>query len=93
MLWEVRPAGADKGRGVRELMKRKPFEGRLPVFIGDDVTDEDGMRVARAMGGAGFRVDATFGTPEGVRRWLQALAQRGDWPELPGARAQSAPGT
>jgi len=92
MLWEVRPAGADKGRGVAELMKREPFEGRMPVFIGDDVTDEDGMRVARAMGGAGYRVDATFGTPEGVRRWLHALAQNGDWPELPGSRAQPVAG-
>jgi len=83
MLWEIRPAGADKGRGVAELMKRDPFAGRVPVFIGDDVTDEDGMRVARAMGGAGLRVDAAFGTPEGVRRWLHALAQQADWPRVP----------
>ncbi len=83
MVWEVRPAGADKGRAVRMLMRRAPFAGRVPVFIGDDVTDEDGMRVARAMGGLGLRVDACFGTPAGVRAWLAGAAARGAWPALP----------
>lgn len=84
MLWEVRPFGADKGRAVSALMARAPFHGRLPVFIGDDVTDEDGMAVARVLGGAGFRVDATFGDPAGVRSWLAASAGLGDWAPLPG---------
>jgi trehalose 6-phosphate phosphatase len=87
MLWEVRPLGADKGRAVAELMKREPFAGRVPVFIGDDVTDEDGMRVARAMGGAGLRVDRSFGDPEGVRHWLRAVAEQAGWPERPGSSA------
>ena len=83
MLWEVRPLGADKGRAVAALMQRPPFTGRLPVFIGDDVTDEDGMREARKHGGAGFRVDAVFRDPDGVRAWLRASAARGDWEALP----------
>jgi trehalose 6-phosphate phosphatase len=83
MLWEVRPLGADKGKAVAALMQRAPFAGRLPVFIGDDVTDEDGMRESRAMGGAGYRVDAVFRDPNGVRAWLRRSAERGDWGELP----------
>ncbi len=83
MLWEVRPLGADKGRAVEWLMARAPFAGRLPVFIGDDVTDEDGMREARKLGGAGFRVDAAFGDPSGVRSWLARCASAGDWVALP----------
>ena len=79
MLWEVRPVGADKGGAVVALMQRPPFAGRLPVFIGDDVTDEDGMREARKRGGAGYRVDAVFGDPAGVRSWLHRSAERGDW--------------
>jgi trehalose 6-phosphate phosphatase len=86
MLWEVRPSGADKGRAVTELMARAPFAGRLPLFIGDDVTDEDGMRVATAMGGGGLRVDVAFGDPAGVRAWLRDAASIGGWPALPGAR-------
>ena len=83
MVWEVRPIGADKGAAVTALMAQAPFQGRLPLFIGDDVTDEDGMRVARAMGGAGLRVDAAFGTPAGVRLWLREAAARRAWPPLP----------
>ncbi len=82
MLWEIRPRGADKGLAVTALMVRPPFLGRLPVFIGDDVTDEDGMRVARSMGGAGLRVQERFGEPAGVRAWLHDTAVRGDWGSL-----------
>ncbi len=82
-LWEVRPLGSDKGTAVALLMEREPFLGRLPVFIGDDVTDEDGMQVARKLGGAGFRVDAAFGDPSGVRTWLAQSAAAGDWAPLP----------
>jgi trehalose 6-phosphate phosphatase len=74
MAWEIKPRGADKGTAVEALMSAAPFAGRVPVYIGDDVTDEDGMRVARAMGGLGLRVADTFGDAAGVRRWLQGLA-------------------
>lgn len=84
MLWEIRPAGADKGRAVAALMQKEPFAGRLPVFIGDDVTDEDGMREARRLGGAGYRVDAAFGDAEGVRQWLRRSAALGGWAPLGG---------
>jgi trehalose 6-phosphate phosphatase len=82
MLWEVRPLGADKGGAVAALMRRAPFAGRLPVFIGDDVTDEDGMRESRKHGGAGYRVDAVFRDTDGVRSWLRRSAERGDWAPL-----------
>jgi trehalose 6-phosphate phosphatase len=80
MAWELKPLGADKGTAVAALMEDAPFAGRLPVFIGDDVTDEDGMAAARRMGGAGLRVDNAFATAQGVREWLAAAARRGDWP-------------
>ena len=79
MLWEVRPKGAHKGHAVTALMGRAPFLGRVPVFIGDDVTDEDGMRAALAMGGVGLRVPDVFGDAAGVRAWLRAAATNGAW--------------
>ena len=74
MAWEVKPAGIDKGRAVDALMARPPFAGRVPVYVGDDITDEDGMRAARALGGLGLRVQDWFGDAAGVRAWLAALA-------------------
>lgn len=86
MAWEVRPRGADKASAVEALMQEAPFAGRQPVFIGDDVTDEDGMRAARALDGAGLRVPDVFGGPDGVRNWLARCADALDrgaatWPE------------
>jgi trehalose 6-phosphate phosphatase len=70
MAWEVRPLGAHKGTAVHRLMERAPFAGRLPVFVGDDVTDEDGIAEACRKGGAGLRVPEAFGDAAGVRAWL-----------------------
>ena len=77
--WELRPRGADKGTAVTAVMQRAPFAGRVPVFVGDDVTDEDGMAAARRLGGVGLRVAEAFGTPAGVRAWLRAAAFEGIW--------------
>jgi len=74
MAWEVKPLGADKGTAVAALMTRPPFAGRVPVYVGDDVTDEDGMQAARAAGGLGLRVQEVFGDAAGVRAWLHRLA-------------------
>ena len=79
MLWEIRPKGINKGLAVTHLMSRPPFQGRLPVFIGDDVTDQDGIRAARSMGGAGLFVPDIFGSPVRVRDWLHGIALRGAW--------------
>ncbi len=82
MLWEVVPCGADKGSALARLMCEPPFAGRVPVFIGDDVTDEDAIRAAREMGGAGLKVQDAFGDAAGVRAWLSATAARDDWGAL-----------
>ena len=74
MAWEVKPRGADKATAVVALMARPPFAGRVPVYVGDDVTDEDGIRAAQRAGGIGLRVPDVFGDAAGVRAWLAALA-------------------
>jgi trehalose 6-phosphate phosphatase len=77
MVWEVRPRGIHKGNAVRVLMSRPPFQGRTPLFVGDDITDEDAIAAARALGGIGLKVEEAFGTPQGVRDWLAREAARG----------------
>ncbi|MEN7536260.1 trehalose-phosphatase [Aurantiacibacter flavus] len=72
-------SGADKGGAVSALMAEPPFAGALPVFVGDDVTDEDGFRAAGQLGGFGVLVgdregsQARFGLdgPADVYRWLE----------------------
>lgn len=77
MVVEAKPAYRDKGWAVASFMDIDPFRGRTPVFVGDDVTDEDGIRVAEAIGGFGIKVGrgdslARFRLPdvESVADWL-----------------------
>jgi trehalose 6-phosphate phosphatase len=56
MVIECRAAGADKGSAVTAYMQDAPFSGRSPVFIGDDLTDEDGFAAAQGLGGVGIKV-------------------------------------
>lgn len=51
----VRP-GADKGAAVRAFMGDADFAGAVPVFVGDDLTDEDGFAAAADLGGFGVLV-------------------------------------
>lgn len=53
---ELRPPGANKGDALVAFMRQPPFKGAVPVFVGDDITDEDGFRAARLAGGAGVLV-------------------------------------
>jgi trehalose 6-phosphate phosphatase len=73
MAWEVKPRAVSKGTAVAALLARPPFAGRLPVFVGDDVTDEAGMAAAEASGGIGLRLQDAFGTPAAFRGWLARM--------------------
>lgn len=74
----VRPE-ADKAGAVAAFMAAAPFAGALPVFVGDDITDEDGFRAARLLGGFGIIVGGRRETlaqyrladPSQLYRWLE----------------------
>ena len=56
MVFEIKPKGRDKGTAITEYMQEYPFLNRKPVFIGDDITDEDGFLVINRMGGYSLKV-------------------------------------
>ena len=55
-VFEIKPRNLSKRTAVERLMRIAPFAGRLPLFIGDDRTDEDGFAAVRALGGHAIRV-------------------------------------
>jgi trehalose 6-phosphate phosphatase len=53
---ELKPEGADKGRAIERLMAEETFQGRKPIFFGDDTTDEDGFIVCLHRGGSAVKI-------------------------------------
>ena len=53
---EVKPLRHNKGTAISYYMKTKPFIKRRPIFIGDDVSDEDGFESVNEKGGWSVRV-------------------------------------
>jgi trehalose 6-phosphate phosphatase len=79
-VFEIKHKGFTKANGVRELMTHAPFEGRRPLFIGDDVTDETVFAIMPDMNGLAFSVgrratgvNGHFEAPSDVREFLAHL--------------------
>jgi trehalose 6-phosphate phosphatase len=80
---DIKSRGVTKGSAIDWFMARPPFRDRLPAFVGDDRTDEDGFLAVNARGGHSIHVgdgDASaarfrLGSPAEVRRWLGRAAE------------------
>jgi trehalose 6-phosphate phosphatase len=79
MVAELRPHGSDKGKALSRLMAEPPFAGARPVFVGDDLTDEDAFRAAAALGGEGVLVGPA--RPSAARWRLEDVAAVTSWLE------------
>ncbi len=73
---ELRPSSLDKGDAIAAFMADAPFRGRVPLFIGDDATDERGFARVNAMGGHSIKVGA--GRTQ-ARWWLRDVGAVQAW--------------
>jgi trehalose 6-phosphate phosphatase len=55
-VFELKPPGGSKGAALRSIMEEPGFAGTVPVFLGDDLTDEPGFETAQQLGGAGVLI-------------------------------------
>jgi trehalose 6-phosphate phosphatase len=80
---DVKSRSVTKGTAIEWMMGRPPFKDRVPVFFGDDRTDEDGFAAVNARSGysilVGDREDSLarfrFDSPARVRQWLGRQAR------------------
>jgi trehalose 6-phosphate phosphatase len=85
MVVEIKAGRRNKASAVAEFMQEKPFSGRTPAFVGDDVTDQDALQWVTGKGGfavaVGERVTGNYrldGCSE-VSSWIEELiAATGD---------------
>ncbi|HEY3699139.1 MAG TPA: trehalose-phosphatase [Spongiibacteraceae bacterium] len=85
-VYELKPPGTNKGGALAAFMRDSGFKGRLPIYIGDDLTDEHALAAAQQFAGMGIHVGslmpsaAHFGLPgpgavlHWLRRWEEQLS-------------------
>ena len=78
---EIKPAGADKGRALTAFLAEQPFAGRMPVMVGDDLTDEHAFAAAQA--NAGFGVIVGSRRPTRARFALDGPSEVVEWLRMP----------
>lgn len=83
MVFEVKPDAKNKGTAVAEFMQEDPFKGRIPVYIGDDTTDESAFKVVNKLRGHTLKVGdgatqahGRLADANAVRAWLMAFVEQ-----------------
>ncbi|NJO12691.1 MAG: trehalose-phosphatase [Gammaproteobacteria bacterium] len=80
-VFEIRPSACTKGTSISAFMQQPPFLNRLPIYIGDDLTDEDAFAIVNEVGGISIKVGGEHWTLAqhrlpGVRQvlsWLESI--------------------
>jgi trehalose 6-phosphate phosphatase len=83
MVVEVVPAAVNKGTALAEFMREPPFRDRLPLYVGDDLTDEPAFHWVNLAGGVSVVVNpqrpsaaaAALPGVAAVRAWLSGLLE------------------
>ena len=56
MVFEIAPGAQNRGDAIRPFLALAPFAGRIPVYSGDGVTDEDAFGAVNRLEGASIRI-------------------------------------
>ncbi len=79
---ELKPLGINKGAAIEAFMNEAPFAGRVPVFVGDDLTDEAGFYAVNQLNGISVKVGQGdtqakwhLADVPSVHAWLEQLVQ------------------
>lgn len=79
MVFEIKPSSHHKGTAIASFMREAPFRGRIPVFVGDDLTDEHGFERVNRLEGCSVKVGPgeseahwRIASAASVRAWLRA---------------------
>ncbi|MDU0338779.1 MULTISPECIES: trehalose-phosphatase [Bosea] len=82
---ELVPATASKGGAIAWLMQQQAYAGRQPIFVGDDITDENGFAAVNDAGGLSIRIGEgqtcarhRLASPTALHRILLGAADGGD---------------
>ena len=78
MVIEFKLGRRDKGSAIADFMTQPPFELRRPVFVGDDVTDEDGFTETVRRAGLAIKIGPE---PTAARYRLADVAAHRAWLE------------
>jgi trehalose 6-phosphate phosphatase len=83
MVIEAVGHSGNKGEAIESFLKEEPFAGRVPVFAGDDLTDEDGFASVNRLQGISIKVgqgdtQARYRVQdrEELLSWLNAIIER-----------------
>ncbi|HEY2589960.1 MAG TPA: trehalose-phosphatase [Steroidobacteraceae bacterium] len=77
---ELKGGSATKRAAIEEFMQEPPFAGRVPIYLGDDLTDMDALTYVHSTGGLGIFVGPEprpglgwLPSPAAVLEWLRSL--------------------
>jgi len=77
---ELKGGSASKRSAIEEFMQEPPFAGRVPIYLGDDVTDMEALNHVQTAGGLGIYVGPEpqpglgwLPRPAAVLEWLRSL--------------------
>ena len=77
MVFEIKDKRFDKGKLISLLMQNSPFKNKLPIFLGDDLTDEDGFKLVNSLAGISIKVGSFRKT--NANFFLSNVSDVNDW--------------